>query len=96
MNNVKKTRVKVKQPERGYAQQNPYPGYQRHLSNELFKALIKLGAQWQGDIISTRWSEYLFLGSPSVDMSRVEDLLDCYLKDVDYAFSNAEKTGIYL
>lgn len=66
----------------------------RRLSNELFKSLIKLGAQWQGDIHNKQWTEYLYLPAHISD-DRLADLLDYYLEGIDYTF-NDKKTGIYI
>jgi hypothetical protein len=49
----------------------------------LFKELIKLRCEWQGDIMSKRWSECLFI-TDDRDIPAVEEYLALYREGVDY------------
>ena len=48
----------------------------------LFKALIKDGCQWHGDLLSTKWSEQLYV--PADVQEAVDETLKAYTEDVDY------------
>ena len=51
-------------------------------SNYLFKNLIKDGCTWQGDIISPKWREHLYMPAGVENFARAS--LEQYVENVDY------------
>lgn len=47
--------------------------------HELFKALIKDGCEWQGDVFHRKWSEALYI-TPATNMQSVETTLKGYIE----------------
>lgn len=49
----------------------------------LFKSLVKDGCQWQGDVVSRKWSEMLVVPDGDV-MQKVKETVKGYTEGVDY------------
>jgi hypothetical protein len=52
----------------------------------LFKALMKVGAQWHGDVIRKQWSECLYVTDVPEHQLKLE--LEFYEEGKDYKLSN--------
>jgi len=53
----------------------------------LFKELVKMGCEWQGDVFSKKWSECLILTGDGYSLNRVVDVreyLAYYREGIDY------------
>lgn len=53
---------------------------------ELFRDLVKDGCQWEGDVLSSRWSERLHI--PPGAQDKVQRTLAGYVEGVDYKLAD--------
>ncbi len=64
---------------------------------ELQMSLIKDGCQWHGDILSKKWSEYLYV--PEEIQERVARTLSLYEEDVHFKpeyYGIDKLSGVYI